>query len=143
MNNQAMTKLAAEFYERGRQAALIDAGLIKVANKGFNRGFYGSLLGLSAAQLALAAGLREALKGAPKVRVPLLKDRSSEVVKAVTDKAAPTTQKLIDRVEEGLKATARKVEPLGEKLDPAVGEAVQQAKETGTRMLDSILSNVP
>jgi hypothetical protein len=33
MNDQAMTKLASEFYERGRQAALIETGLVKVANK--------------------------------------------------------------------------------------------------------------
>ena len=77
MSNQAMTKLAAEFYERGRRAALIEAGLLKVANKGFNRGFYGSLLGLSAAQLALA----KLLQGGPALRMRSASQSSTNLLK--------------------------------------------------------------
>jgi hypothetical protein len=140
MSNQAMTKLAAEFYERGRQAALIDAGLIKVANKSFNKGFYGSLLGLSAAQLALA----KLLGGAPKkALVPLLKGRSAPVAKSIPVRvvdSAPIARRGVNRVEDVLNVSAGRAGPAAEVVNPRLVAATQMAKEKGTHILDELIN---
>lgn len=142
-----LNDLFSENYELGKEAALREAGLIKVANKGFSKGFYGALLGLGGAQLALAALMQGAGK---KALVPLLKGRSAPVAKSLPVQVvgpppiaqSPIAQRAVNRVEDVLNVSAGRAGPAAEAVSPRLVAATQMAKERGTHVLDELI-NMP